>query len=91
MAFLPNPENKPTVNHKNGIRADNRIENLEWATSKEQNIHSVEVLKVSEWHMEDEESDKPCFKEDGKEYFAWVSGYLPATEAEYLNYLNSKK
>ena len=43
-SFIPNPFNKPTVNHKNGIRNDNRIENLEWATSKEQNLHSYQVL-----------------------------------------------
>lgn len=38
-AFLENTENKLTVNHKNKIRHDNRVENLEWATSSEQNIH----------------------------------------------------
>ena len=36
-AFIDNPDNKPTVNHKNHIRNDNRIENLEWATRPEQN------------------------------------------------------
>lgn len=39
QAFLPNDENKRTVNHKNKIRYDNRVENLEWATSSEQASH----------------------------------------------------
>ena len=45
LAFIPNPENKKTVNHKNHNRADNRVENLEWATVSEQNNHSRKPSK----------------------------------------------
>lgn len=40
IAFIDNPERKPEVNHKNSVRDDNRVENLEWVTHQENIEHS---------------------------------------------------
>ncbi len=40
ITFIPNPNKLPHINHKNGIKVDNRVKNLEWCTNSHNNTHA---------------------------------------------------
>lgn len=61
-AFIPNPDNKPTVDHKDGNRQNNSIENLRWASFSEQNsrfnTNGVRSQRVRAIHYKEERNPR---------------------------------
>lgn len=81
-AFVPNPENKPEVNHKDGRKTNNNVSNLEWVTRKENNDHSINsgLTKLPQKGYNAKFDDSQVAKVIGLVRSGWTYAKAGATE-----------
>lgn len=58
LAFIPNPHNLPQINHIDGNKKNNKVENLEWCTQRDNNIHAI-VNGLNSTQKAVEKNEKP--------------------------------
>lgn len=61
-AFIPNKQQKKQINHKDGDKTNNNVDNLEWVTSSENGIHSYRILGNKVWHKGNTGKNTPTAK-----------------------------
>ena len=70
QAFIPNPDNKPEVNHTQGVKTDNRASELEWCTSKENTGHA---MKTGLLNLAGEGNGSAKLTEDDVQHIRWLA------------------
>lgn len=91
--YIPNPENKPQVNHKDGNKLNNCVDNLEWVTNQENRNHAVDNdLQVTgercSWSKLTEDNVREIRANPGyeNEYWARKFGVSRSTISDVVNY-----
>ena len=78
QTFIPNPLGKPQVNHNNEIKTDNRVENLEWMTAKENNNYGTRNERAGKANSKMQSKPVLQYTKDGK----LIAEYPSTIEAE---------
>lgn len=84
MCFIPNPNNLPQINHKNEIKTDNRVENLEWCDAKYNTNYGTHNERMAK-NMVGKNINHPSFSKPVMQYTKsgeFIAAYPSSKEAE---------